>query len=124
MPELPRPEIGEWVESAVDWIGDHGEPIFDAIKDALTWTYESLVDLLDWPPFYILILIIAALAWRIRSAGFALFTVLGFLLIESLDLWKPSMQTLSLVLIATIIAVAIGIPVGIAAARSAPVKAV
>src|SRR5699024_2647372 len=32
--------------------------------------------------------------------------------------------TLSLVLIATIIAVAIGIPVGIAAARSAPVKAV
>lgn len=122
--ELPRPEIGEWVESGVKTIGRNGKPVFDGIKDGLTWGYEHLVDLLTWPPSYILIALFALLAWRVRSAPFALFTALGFLLIDALELWKPSMQTLSLVLIATVIAVAIGIPVGIAAARSGPVRAV
>lgn len=122
--ELPRPEIGGWVEDAVKSIGRNGKTVFDTTKDSLTWAYEHLVDLLTWPPSYVLILLLAILAWRVRSIGFAIFTMLGFLLIEALGLWVSSMQTLSLVLIATIIAVAIGIPVGIGAARSGPIRTI
>lgn len=124
MSDLPRPPIGDWVEDAVDWIGDNGKPLFDTIKDSLTWSYDHLVDLFSWPHPYILIAIIAALAWRIRSLWFGFFVVAGFLLIDALELWTPSMQTLSLVLISTLLAVVIGVPVGILAARSAPVRTI
>ena len=59
-----------------------------------------------------------ALALLERKWGFGLFTLLAFLLILAMGLWVEAMQTLALVVVATVFAVAIGVPVGIWAARS------
>ena len=59
-----------------------------------------------------------ALALLERKWGFGLFTLLAFLLIQAMGLWMEAMQTLALVVVATVFAVAIGVPVGIWAARS------
>ena len=59
-----------------------------------------------------------ALALLERKWGSRLFTLIAFLLILAMGLWVEAMQTLALVVVATVIAVAIGIPVGIWAARS------
>jgi len=53
-----------------------------------------------------------------------LFTVLGLLFVISLDLWDYTMQTLALVLAAAAVSLAIGIPIGILAAKSRSVEAV
>lgn len=58
------------------------------------------------------------LAWWIAGNGIACFTALGLLLIQNLDLWKQTMQTLSLVTTATLIAILIGLPLGILMAKS------
>jgi glycine betaine/proline transport system permease protein len=50
--------------------------------------------------------------------------VLGLMFVISLDLWEAAMQTLALVLAATVVALAIGIPIGIVAAKSAAVEGV
>jgi glycine betaine/proline transport system permease protein len=62
--------------------------------------------------------VFALIAWRAAGARVALFAVLGLGLLWNLDLWYPTMQTLTLVTIATLIAVTIGMPLGILAALS------
>lgn len=63
----------------------------------------------------VLLVMIAAL---IAGRGIAIFSGIGFLLILSMNLWDPMIQTLALVLSATLFALLIGIPLGILAARS------
>jgi glycine betaine/proline transport system permease protein len=75
-------------------------------------------------PFIVLIALFALIGWTIRSWQFAIGTVLAFLLIVSMGFWESAMQTLGLVLIATLIAVAIAVPLGILAAKNDKFSAV
>ena len=79
---------------------------------------DAVLIVLTAPRPYIVILVFVALALLERKWGFGLFTLIAFLLILAMGLWVEAMQTLALVVVATVIAVAIGIPVGIWAARS------
>jgi len=121
VPELP---IGQNVERFVDFLIDNFRWLFDLIATAL----EALVDGLEWllllPPPVVMAVLVGLLAWWVRSRGFALFSFLAFLLIESMDLWTQAMATLALVLVATIVAVALAVPLGILATRSPVVSAV
>jgi len=66
----------------------------------------------------LLIAIVAALAWWLhRRVTLTAFTVLSLLLIINLGLWEETVQTLVLVLYATLICMLIGVPLGIRAAH-------
>jgi glycine betaine/proline transport system permease protein len=71
-------------------------------------------------PAPILIVLISVLVWFVtrRDIKLAGLTALGLLLIWDLQLWSLAMLTLALVLVSTIVALAISIPLGIAAAGS------
>ena len=122
MVELPRIPIGDRVDEAVDWLTDNLGAVFDFVSERISWLIENLEELLTWPPSLVLAALFAVLAWRLRSLAFGVFTLLSLLLVDSMTLWDETMSTLSLVLIATVVAVAIGIPLGIAAASEARVS--
>lgn len=69
------------------------------------------------------VLLFAALAALVAGWRLALFTVLGFLLIVSMDRWEAATSTLALVLVATAVAVLFAVPVGILAAYNDRVSA-
>lgn len=121
VPEIP---IGQTVEDLVSFLRSNLRWLFDAVAAGL----EGLVDALSWvlllPPPILMAAILGLLAWRVRSREFAVFTVVAFLLIESMNLWDAAMSTLALVLVATIVAVAIAVPVGILATRSSFVSTI
>lgn len=73
---------------------------------------------LSWYPWVVLILLFMILALASAGRGMAIFTGIGFLLIVSMGFWEATMESLALVLSATIFALLIGIPVGISAARN------
>lgn len=73
---------------------------------------------LAWYTWSIIILLFMLLANAVTGRGLALFTGIGFLLIVSMGFWVSTMESLALVLSATLFALIIGIPVGIAAARN------
>ncbi len=123
MPEIPRIRVGDWIDSVVEWLTDNLTPVFDFISENLSAAIDGIEDLLGWPEPVVLALIFGVIAWRIRSVGFGAFTVASFALLEGMRLWDASMSTLSLVLVSALVAVAIGLPVGIAAARVAWVSA-
>ncbi|NBD36958.1 MAG: ABC transporter permease subunit [Verrucomicrobia bacterium] len=65
-----------------------------------------------------MIVLFVLLANAVAGRGLAIFTGIGFLLIVSMGFWVATMESLALVLSATLFALIIGIPVGISAARS------
>ncbi|WES63658.1 proline/glycine betaine ABC transporter permease [Microbacter sp. GSS18] len=113
-----RIPLGDWVEAFVDFLGDVFGWLFDAIATVLGAVYDGLSWVLVTPPFWVIIIVIAAVAFWVKGWKLALGTALGLLLIVFLDQWETSMDTLALVLVASIIATAISIPVGIWAARN------
>ena len=71
-----------------------------------------------WIPFYVTIALLAILAWYKSGKGVCIFTILGLLLIWGMGFWNETMQTLALVLSSTIIALIMGLPLGIWSANS------
>lgn len=61
---------------------------------------------------------LAILAWYKSGKGVSIFTILGLLLIWGMGFWNETMQTLALVLSSTIIALIMGLPLGIWSANS------
>lgn len=113
-----RIPIGEWSKSFVEWATTNFEAFFDGITTGLRFVLEGTVDVLSSLPPLVLIVLLAALAYFLqRSWKLALFTLLGFLLILNFGLWKAAVETLSLVLYATLVSLMIGVPIGILSAR-------
>lgn len=122
-PLVPRIPVGDWVDTAFDWLTDNFDPVFDAISSVTRGAVENIVDGLLAPPPVILALVLALLGLLARSVAFAIGSLLGLLLIQGMDLWTQAMETLGLLLFATVISVAIGVPLGILAAKNDRVSA-
>lgn len=102
------------------WVDENRESIilFAVIREGvggLVGAFENAIGLLGWPGVLATTAALAAIfgGWRL-----ALGTVLGMASIGLLGLWTEGMQTLAQMLAAVVIALAVGIPLGIVAGRS------
>ncbi|WP_084058106.1 ABC transporter permease subunit [Desulfacinum hydrothermale] len=111
--------LGEGVAWLVDTLTTRFSAQFRFVSDmleggiqALTWCLSALHPL-------VFIALCTALAWFIRkSKGVALACALGFLLLLNLGLWESMVQTLALIIAATLLSLTLGIPMGILNAHS------
>ncbi|MEV5148276.1 ABC transporter permease subunit [Streptomyces sp. NPDC052727] len=117
--------IAEPVNRAVDWMTAHlysGVPVVGGTADwaghFTTWVLDPVRDGLQWLPWWAVLLVVAALAWLIGTWRTALTAVLAMAAIGVLGVWEPSLDTLSQVLAAVAVTLALGFAAGIAAARS------
>lgn len=113
---VPRIPIGRTIEQAIDFLTLNFAFITRGISHAVEAGIDALVAGMMFFPPWILILIFAGLSWWLAGRRAAIFSLLGFALIWNLGLWGPTISTLALVVIATLIAVAAGLPIGILAA--------
>ncbi|WP_277452589.1 proline/glycine betaine ABC transporter permease [Janibacter sp. DB-40] len=116
---FPRVPVGQWAESIIDWLTTNVAALFDFIDLTVGWLVDTLNAALLSPPSIVIILVLTLIAWLVRSWQFAVATPVGFALVAGMGQWENAMLTLSLVIIATMVAVVIAVPIGIAAARSA-----
>ena len=123
--QLPKLPVGDAVEALVDWIEQYFGWLLDGISEGLGFLISGFQDLLIAIPPPVLILLTSVLVWLVtrRDIKLAGLTALGLLLIWDLQLWDLAMLTLALVLVSTGLALAISLPLGIAAARSDPLNA-
>ncbi|MGK5630080.1 ABC transporter permease/substrate binding protein [Streptomyces sp. URMC 123] len=121
MPEL---SIGTHVERAVDWLQSHLGPVFDGVNTVLTGMYDGVNGVLGAPGPLLMAGILAVIACWLRGLLAGVLAFAGFAVIDSVGLWSEAMSTLSLVLVASVITLAVAIPLGIWAARSKAVSAV
>jgi glycine betaine/proline transport system permease protein len=110
--------LGSWGKVAVDWITTNFEWFFDAISVALKVPIDGSVDLLLAMPAFAFMALIAVIAFVVqRSWWLVLSVVLGLLLILNQGLWEPMIETVVLIFFATLVSLAIGVPIGILSAR-------
>lgn len=101
--------------------GEGLEEFFSPLLQFLVWLEKLLVST-PWP---VIILLVAALAWfGSRSVKIVVGSVLSFLAIGYFGMWKDTMSTLAIISVATLLCIALGIPLGVLMARSDRVQAV
>jgi glycine betaine/proline transport system permease protein len=119
---IPKLPIGQGIEWIENWLMTYFGGFFDLVLLIIGGMVDGIEAALLFLPSLILILLITALTYWIGKWRLALFALIGLLLIDNLGLWDPSMQSLALVLTASILAVVIGVPLGIMSAQSNTVR--
>src|SRR6202795_244475 len=110
--------VGDAMAVAIDYVKTHGTYLFDGISIVIRGMVGAVTAILRALPAPALIVAVAALAWGLRrSLALAVFVALALLFILNQGYWLATLETLSLVLVATLASTAIGVPVGIAAAH-------
>lgn len=104
------------IETAIDWMNDNLAFLFDGIRSTLDWTLWALNATLSFPwPIFVIMTVLAS--WRLSGRGVAIFAAIALVMCWNAGLWEMLIETLSLVLLATLIALLIAIPLGIMGAR-------
>ncbi len=101
--------------------GDAIESFFDPLLYFLVW-FEKLLLNAPWP---VVLAVLVGLTWAVgRSARLSIGVVAAFLLIGYFGMWDDTMRTLSIITVATLLSIVLGIPVGIVMTRSDRVRAI
>lgn len=120
---MPRIPLGATIERFIDFLVTH----FSFLTIAFTQVMEKVISFLEsslliFPPWLFIILAAGLAFWLTKKRGIALFTLFGLLLIWNIGLWTATVSTITLVLIATLTALSIGVPIGILAALNTGVN--
>lgn len=110
--------VGKTAAAFFDWLQENGEWFFDGLAVFM----EGMIDLILWvlqtPHPFVIIAAFALGTWFVqRSWKICLFVVLGFLFILNQDYWEEMTESITLVLSACVVCMAVGVPIGIAAAH-------
>ncbi|MGF7162516.1 glycine betaine/proline transport system permease protein [Rhodoligotrophos appendicifer] len=111
--------FADWVNTFVkDWLVPNFRPFFRMIQWPVVQVLNGLAAGLNATPMIVFTAILSLVAWRTAGRGVAVFTLLALCFIDLIGLWPETMTTLAMVVTAVLFCVVIGIPLGIASARS------
>ncbi|MEO0633585.1 MAG: choline ABC transporter permease subunit [Pseudomonadota bacterium] len=110
--------VGKWAAAVFDWLQINGAWFFDGLSDGLEALIEAILWALQTPPTLLMIVVFVALTWVLqRSWKTCLLVAIGFLFIVNQGYWEETTESLTLVLSACVVCMAVGVPIGIAAAH-------
>jgi len=110
--------VGDAMAVSIDYVKRHGTFVFDGISIVIRGMVNGVTALLRALPAPALIVAVTALAWGLRrSWSLTAFVALALLFILNQGYWVATIETLALVMVATLASAAIGVPLGIAAAH-------
>lgn len=112
--------VANWVESITDWMTSNFSSIFSFLQTTGQTVMEGITALLLMiPPFvFIVLLTLAAFFISNKKWGLTIFTFIGLLFIYNQQLWTDLMNTVTLVLLSSLVSIVIGVPLGILMAKS------
>lgn len=124
-------DLGKYIEIGINWLEENFSFLWRAIDDSISWTVDIMNDLLLSMPFGVFLVIATLLAYYAKTGkkmftkeglskgwGLVSFVAVGLFLIYAMGYWRDAMQTTTLVLVATFIALVLGIPFGILSAKN------
>jgi len=110
--------VGHSAKVIFDWLQNNGGWFFDGLSNGLERLISAILWVLQAPPPLVVVLAFVVLTWIIQRAWkTCLLVLLGFLFILNQGYWEATTESLTLVLSACIVCMAIGVPVGIAVAH-------
>lgn len=116
------PEWRNLSAGAIDQLFDRATAQGGAFFDAITYGINAFVGLLETllasAPWPVILILVTVLAWRTSGARTAIFVAAALGYLGLLGFWEPSLATFALLGAAALVAIILGIPIGIWCARS------
>ncbi|WP_423821543.1 proline/glycine betaine ABC transporter permease [Salinisphaera sp. SPP-AMP-43] len=110
--------IGDWFTAIVNFMQTHFELFFTIVSAIISFVADNLTAFFSWLPAPLVFIVLAVLAlWRV-GWQFTLFVLVALYVVLGMDLWPETMDTLGLVLAATLAALGVGLPLGVLMAKS------
>lgn len=108
----PIDDAGAWMRSnrQTHWLFTG---FFTPISSAIDSVITALHDILSWAPWYTVIAAAVALPVSRRRWGDAAMVAGCLAYIGLVDLWDPAMETLALMLVSVLLAIVVGVPLGV-----------
>lgn len=112
--------VAEWMRAFINWLTANFSSLFDLLKNGGTELMEGMTQFFLYIPPLAFIIIIMVLAFFItgRKYNLSIFAGVGLLYVHNQGLWPNMLNTLTLVIIASVISIIIGIPLGILMSKS------
>ena len=112
--------VADWVESFTDWLTGTFSGLFSALQSFGQFVMDGMTNTLLFVPPLVMILLLTIAAFFVSSKkwGLTAFTFVGLLFIYNQGLWTDLMNTVTLVLLSSLVSIIIGIPLGILMAKS------
>lgn len=110
--------LGDWVSNFVDYLVANFSGPLNAFSNFIAILIENFEGGLAALPPAVFIIILALIALKLRGKELAAFVVLGLGLVANLGLWSELVVTLASILTSVLVALTIGIPVGILKAHN------
>ena len=115
--EVPRAQalsVAGPLDGAVNWMIDVVDPVTDWLRWFLiTWVLIPLRDGFLWLPFSAVLVFLAAIGWWVGGPRSALICLAFFLPIALSGWWDRAMITVYMVLVSVVLAIIIGVPLGL-----------
>lgn len=110
--------VGRWARAMFEWMQDNLAFFFDTLSDIMEALIDGILWVLQTPHPLIVIAAFVGLTWVLqRNWKTCLLVILGFLFILNQGYWEETTESLTLVLSACVVCMAVGVPIGIAAAH-------
>lgn len=116
--ELYTIPLEDWINQGVALIVENFRPFFQVVRIPVSWVLEGIQDgLLAVPPL-ILLLLLGLITWQLAGWKIGWFSFLALTGLGFVGVWEQAVVSISLVVTAVIFCVLVGIPLGVACARS------
>lgn len=122
-PDLIKFDPGMYIEALVNWLILNFQGFFDALTDVIKWIVFNIQDGLSFIPWFLFILLIFLLGWKLKSFKSGLGYAMMIMLIGLIGLWEDMIFTLAIVITSVILSIIIGIPIGIYSAYNQKLEA-
>ncbi|MEE8823156.1 glycine betaine/carnitine transport permease protein GbuB [Lentilactobacillus sunkii] len=121
MNNIPQLPVSSWIDKFVDWLASF-EGFFNGMTNFIGGIINGFQWVFDILPIWLFMLIVLGLTyWLNRNTKhwtLLIFEAIGLLYIWNQGFWRDMTQTLTLVLTSSLIALVIGVPLGIWMAKS------
>ena len=113
-----REVIGDVIDDGVDWLTTEASWLFDGLSTAVSYALVYIENRLKWVPWPAIVVALALLSFAVGRWGLLSFTLVALLFVGFMGLWENTIETIALMMVAVVISVTIGLPLGVLGARN------
>ncbi|MDW6004888.1 glycine betaine/L-proline ABC transporter permease ProW [Vibrio mangrovi] len=107
-----------WVETALNWLVEHGRPVFQAIRIPIDLILSSFQTALVATPAPVMLVILFLIAWQLAGLRMGIISLCSLIVVGLVGAWNDAMITLALVMTSVFFCLLMGLPLGIWLARN------
>ena len=113
-----RKVTGEGIDNWANWLTTNGDWLFKGVEWAIEYALQYIENTLKWIPWPAIVVGMALLSFAVGRWSLMIFISFATLYFGFMGLWENTIDTVALMVVAVVISVAVGLPLGVIAARN------